>query len=456
MNGAFNSRFHGPAGVGKTGNAAAPGKSGKPMNLRYGALSGTLQALMAFVFCSAFAAHAGEMLRWQECVAEAVRKHPDLVSAQEQIDQAGATRTAARGLLFPQVSGFVNQASSKSETTIAAEAYSYGFTLQQLLYDGFKTSYDVAAASENIRTAQYSYSAISADVRSRLRAAFVELLRAQELSAISERIAQRRRQNVELVRLRYQAGREHKGSLLTAEADAAQAEFNVAQAGRNIELAQRRLSRELGRPAFRPLRAMGDFTVAADVRESPDFEGMAKNNPLVQQRASRREAARFGLRSAEAGYFPQVFANASAGRAATAWPPDTNEWTAGLSLTLPLLDGGIRKAEVARAGSALKQAEADERSGHDGVQVTLAETWTRLRDAVERVQVQQKFLEAAEARAAIARAQYSNGLISFDTWTIIENDLVQADQTLLDARADALIAEANWIRAQGGTLEHAD
>jgi outer membrane protein TolC len=111
---------------------------------------------------------------------------------------------------------------------------------------------------------------------------------------------------------------------------------------------------------------------------------------------------------------------------------------------------------VARAGSALKQAEADERSGHDGVQVTLAETWTRLRDAVERVQVQQKFLEAAEARAAIARAQYSNGLISFDTWTIIENDLVQADQTLLDARADALIAEANWIRAQGGTLEHAD
>lgn len=261
---------------------------------------------------------------------------------------------------------------------------------------------------------------------------------------------------MELVRLRYQAGREHKGALLSAEADAAQAEFEVAQAGRNIELAQRRLSRELGRPDFRPLRVTGDLAVSPAVRERPDFEGSVKKNPLVQQRAARKEAARFVLKSAQAGYFPQVYANASVGRAASAWPPDTDEWTAGLSLALPLLDGGIRRAEVSRAGSALRQAEAEERSSRDGVLVILTEAWMRLRDAVERVQVQEKFLEAADARARIAGAQYSGGLISFDTWTIIESDLVRAEKALLDAQTDSLIAEANWIRAQGGMLEHAE
>jgi len=66
--------------------------------------------------------------------------------------------------------------------------------------------------------------------------------------------------------------------------------------------------------------------------------------------------------------------------------------------------------------------------------------------------VQGKFFEAARERAKITQAQYSTGLISFDNWTIIEDDLVNAKKSFLDVQADALIAEANWIQAKGGTL----
>ena len=73
---------------------------------------------------------------------------------------------------------------------------------------------------------------------------------------------------------------------------------------------------------------------------------------------------------------------------------------------------------------------------------------------MDKVQVQKKFLEAAEERANIAQAQYSSGLILFDNWIIIEDNLVQVRKSFLDTQADALVTEANWIQAKGGMLDY--
>ena len=104
----------------------------------------------------------------------------------------------------------------------------------------------------------------------------------------------------------------------------------------------------------------------------------------------------------------------------------------------------------------MNQRQADERSSRDSVILTLEETWMTMQNAMETVAVQKKFLRAAEERAKIAQAQYSNGLISFDNWIIIEDDLVGAKKAFLDAQANAYIAEAEWIQAQGGTLDYAE
>jgi outer membrane protein TolC len=86
--------------------------------------------------------------------------------------------------------------------------------------------------------------------------------------------------------------------------------------------------------------------------------------------------------------------------------------------------------------------------------LTLERTWKELQDVIDKVEVQQKFLEAAEERARITQAQYSTGLISFDNWTIIEDDLVNAKKSFLDVQANASVTEATWIQAKGGTLDY--
>ena len=68
--------------------------------------------------------------------------------------------------------------------------------------------------------------------------------------------------------------------------------------------------------------------------------------------------------------------------------------------------------------------------------------------------VQKEVLDAATERAKIAAAEYSIGLLSYDNWIIIENNLVTAKRTFLSTQRDALIAEAGWVQAKGGTLDY--
>jgi outer membrane protein TolC len=189
--------------------------------------------------CFLNAVGAEEALTWEACVQEAKKSHPDLISAEAVVHQAQANHAITTSNILPHVSTEVRQSTSKAATK-RSDAYSYGVTTQQLLFDGLKTPYDIAAAAKNVKSARYNYDVTSADIRLRLRTAFIELLKAQEFVIIAENIALRRKQNADLVQLLYDGGREHRGSLLTAQANLAQAEFEVAQAQRNIVLAQTR------------------------------------------------------------------------------------------------------------------------------------------------------------------------------------------------------------------------
>ena len=397
---------------------------------------------------------AEEILTWEDCLKEAKKNHPDLISAKEKLNQAKASKAVTASSLLPQISSSASAKTSRTEDEDRTETYSYSAAGKQLVFDGFKTCHDLNAALENVKSAQYSYNVTSSNVRLRLKTAFVELLKAQELLNITEDIAHRRKQNLELVKLRYEAGREHKGSLLTAQANLAQAEFEVAQAWRNLDLAQRKICKEMGRTKLIPARVKGDFEIKYFDKEKPDFDNLAENTPLLQELIAKREAAGFNLKSAKADFFPEVYANASAGRTGSEWLPDTHEWSVSGSLSLPIFEGGNRFAQVSKNKFAFNQARADERSGKDSVLLTLEETWKELQDAIGKVEVQQKFLEAAIERAKIAQAQYSTGLVSFDNWTIIEDDLVKAKKSFLDVQSSALISDARWIQAKGETLDY--
>jgi outer membrane protein TolC len=395
-------------------------------------------------------------LTWSQCVREARKAHPDLSSALAALQQAEADKRISGGVLFPQVSASLSAAQSGSTRQDAgsASAFSYAIKAKQLLYDGQKTSKQVAAYGESLSAARQNYREVSAEVRYALRSAFADLLKAQDLVGLAREIAERRKKNLRMITLRYQAGREHIGSLRKAEADLAEAQFEVSRAGRELVLAQSILASTLGRNLREPLRVAGSFTVSASFAQKPDLPQLARNSPQVQQLEAKRKAARYDLDASKGAFSPELYLTSSVGRSSyDRWPPDEVDWNAALEVALPIYGGGTGRARVAKAMAVLSQRNAEEKSGYLLALDTLEECWKVFADAREYLAVRRQYLDASVERSLIAGAQYSNGLISFNEWVIIEDNLVNAKKQFLDAEAELLEAEAKWIQAKGGGLD---
>jgi outer membrane protein TolC len=437
--------------------------------------------------------YGADDLTWGECVRLAKANNPHLISSREIIRQNRAAVGAARSGYLPQISANLGASISKQNGGLSAEArpedyststgvnrllqqggttssgrtagsttgsgrtesYSYEVTGSQMLFDGLKTVYDVRSAQSLVDYARYQYTLASSQLRHDLRLAFVQLLKAQESIGISKEIVARWKKNRALVLMRYKAGREHRGSLMNAEANLAQAQYQLLQSQRSVAVAQRGLLRQMGIYSFLPVHAYGSLAAAAvRDRNRPDFNDILNAHPLLLQTVKKKESALYDEKSQIAGLSPVISATGSAGRAANQFPPKTTSWSAGIKATLPIFDGGSRYYGIEKARAAHRQAEADEMSIREQVISDLEEKWTAWQNAIDFVGVQRKFLAAAEERARIAEAEYSIGLVQFDNWIIIEDDLAQKKRAYLDAKASELNAEAEWLLARGETLDY--
>jgi len=401
---------------------------------------------------------AEEILTWGGCVKEAAKNHPDLIAAGEIIKQTQAVKQQTASGLYPQVaaevSGSTAQTSSSAGDSSKGDSYGYGVTGTQLLFDGVKTINEVKAAGQNIIASQQSFKFTSTTVRYKLRTAFVNLLTTQEMLRIAEEIFNIRRGNLELIVLRYESGLEHRGALLTAEADLADAQYGIAQNKRSVVVAQQELTKEMGRKQLKSISVQGDFKVKDSALVKPDFEVIAKKNPSLAELIAQKNSAEFSLKSAYGNFAPQLTGLANASKAGDHWAPRGNNWNLGLNLSLPLFEGGLRVAQVAQARALVNQLKENERSALDGIILTLQQSWALMQDAIENVKVQYLALIATEERSKIAQAQYSIGFIAFDNWIIIEDNLVKAKRNYLAAQEAALLAEAKWIQAKGEVLEY--
>lgn len=409
---------------------------------------------LIFPLATAFPARAEEVLTWQECIREAAKNHPDLIAAAAGITQNEAAKKISASGEYPQVNASVGASTSKESSTKSSKSYSAGVSGSQLVFDGKKTINSVKAAGEDIAAARQNYRYTSAEVRQALRAAFVSLLKAQEMTRISNEIYDIRRGNLELITLRYQSGLEHRGALLTAEANLASAQYGISQAQRNLVVSQRELAKTMGREKWESLAVKGDFTVKDDARGDADLGTIRDKNPQVQKAIAQRNSSEFNLRSTYGNFAPSISVEGSAQETGSSFPPDQGKVSGGVSVTLPIFEGGLRTAQVSQAKAQLAQLEASLRSTRDTVLLTLEQTRATLQDAIDNTQVQHKSLLATEERSRIAEAQYSIGTISYDNWSIIEDNLVSAKSSYLNAQASALLAEANWIQAKGETLEY--
>ncbi len=404
--------------------------------------------------------YSGEIksLTWGECVRIAEMNNPDIVSARESILQVAAARNIVRADLLPQISASASGAKSYSETGVSggetSNSYYYGLSAKQLIFDGFKSVYELKSAGAELESAKLNYRVKSAEVRYKLRSAYIDYIKAREMLNIAEEIQSRRKHIYDLVKLRYNAGKEHVGSLHSTEADLMQSKADSIAAARSLALANTTLCHLLGYDASVEISIEGTLDIVTQNGDEPDFALMASGTPAVLKASSAKNSAYYSLKASELDYSPKLYGSASIGRKGETMSDMSDQWSVGFEVTAPLFEGGRTYYSVSKATAAHRQSEADEKSARNSAVLNLRESWNTLKNSLDTVEVQKLSLKATTERSSIGEMQYSIGTLSFDNWTIIENNLASARKSYINACASALTAEAAWIQSKGGALEN--
>ena len=383
-------------------------------------------------------------------VAFALKHSPTLRAARAEVDAARAETDVARSRNLPQLSvnGFASRASMTNilQSSMGVEPAALimapeenfldlNLSLMMPLYTGGLITGLVAAAVASEQAAVAEADGMRAEVALMVRESYIQALYGTELVKAQQARVAAAEAMAKVAQDQFQAGKGIEAGVRRAEAELADAQRELKMAENDRRKMVLDLLAQMGaaldsEPALtESLR----FQPVAGTLDGYLAEADSKRGERAAARA-RAKSAEGRAKSAEGALRPQLYGFAMGD---AFWPKDgmgkSSGYAVGLTVSLPVFDGGMRRAEVRAARAMLEQARAE------------AEVW-RIRTAKEVRQVWLDIETAAEnyrtAEAALAAAQSS-----YDVATI----RVEAGKGILVEQLDALAAltrgRANLARA---------
>ncbi|MGJ4731454.1 TolC family protein [Leptospira levettii] len=371
--------------------------------------------------------------------------------------QSSANFSGSGTVNDPLISGGVNNSNTQTQQTNTGESrptavnrYSVGLSTNQNLFSGFRDKSGIEKTEALLQAAKQTLNDSRLKICFELKSAYSQTLYAKELYQLSLKIKERRIKNRDLVKLRYEVGREHKGSFLLSESFVKQSEYEVSFAERLFQTNWKEIERIIATPVEVSLDVPLISEPIAEIKISEkEKSSLLDAHPSIMAEQSKVRAAQANIGIAEAGFYPDLNLSATVTRQDDVWLPKPRNYSFGINLTYPLFNGGRDYYNVKIAKSEYEKSIHTRDSKKNLLTFSLEQSYLNFKNASEQLLVLTEFYKASDTRATIARAQYSNGLISFENWDIIENDLINREKNLLVGKRDLGLAEATYLRNLG-------
>ncbi|HAX61571.1 MAG TPA: hypothetical protein DCX95_03290 [Elusimicrobia bacterium] len=390
-------------------------------------------------------------LTWQDVLIEAKKNNPAIISAEKSVENARLRYQSSITSFLPQLSANAGVSQSDSGESDWSKDYSYGLSGRLSIFSGFADVSDVSVKKIQLKIAEAEYDKTLSGVIFNLKKSFYELLWSQEAVKLAEQILKRRSENYELVKFKYDAGREDKGSLLRVEADKEQAEYELSKAKRNVVSAVKQLFKDMGEDSGDiseiPVAA-GSFTINESTAV-PVFGELLVNIPDYIIAKNNLEKSEYDLRAAKSQLYPEVSVSGSISKSGDSWPPPDERRSISLNLSYPFFPGGRNYYDVKIAQTDKAISEEAFRSTRQQLTSSLFSVWNDFINAVESVKVSEMYFKASEEQSKITSMKYINGLASYQDWYTVENDFTNSQRSLLNAKKNAVISEAEWKNVLG-------
>jgi len=422
---------------------------------------------------------AGRLLSLSSVIREAIAANLD-VAVQGRAVAAGAEEVRqARARLFPQVdfnAGVSQIDEDRANPLVRAERETAAsLTVEQLLYsDGAWANLEIQGDLQRARRQELR--ALELDIARDATVAYLNVLRAKTGERIQRDNLKTTRSNLDLARTRRAIGTAGPADVYRWESELATRRREVLEAEARRAQAQLALNRLLHRPLEEGFRAQ-DATVddpsllSSDPRMLDyvknrerfgifrDFlvsEGLRNSPELTRIDAAIAAQERTVTAARRAYWVPTVGLQGSgtetldrSGAGAGGRLGNDTDWQVGVSLSLPLFQGGARGALLAQAREELAQLELQRQATAERVTTGIRTALFATGASYPAIELSQQSATAAHQNLELVTDAYARGVLSILDLLDAQNASLTADQLAANAVYDFLIDMLEAERAAG-------
>ena len=404
-------------------------------------------------------------LSLKDAEAAALKNHPRVLAAENQLSAAHELITEARSAYLPTLNADLTGTQTNQDARVGAglltdprmfDHFGQGVTFTQLVTDSGRTNNLVANTQLREKASQQDYQASKYDVLLAVNRAYYEVLRAQALVQVAEQTVAARQvlfdQVGELARNKLRSDLD----VGFAEVNLEQAKLLVIRTENQLQSAFAELTRALGtdKPATYKL---SDQPPPPGPEGQPDpliAQAMANRPELASYRFSRDAAYKFERAERDlalptvsitgvAGFLPLINQANARGNI-----PAEYEGISG-NVEIPIFNGHLFAARLRAAGFEAHVADQKVRDAQEQIARDVQIAWNDSVTAFQRIGVTAR-LETEAARAQdLAKGRYDLGLSSIVELTQAELNLTSAQIENTNAKYDYQSQFAVLLYAQG-------
>lgn len=317
-------------------------------------------------------------------------------------------------------------------------------TISMPIYQGGRLKEGRRSARFALSSADLSLENTMQDVRLQSTIYYFNVLQYRNLIGVYEEEVVTLQEHLRNVNAQFRVGTVAKVDVLESQVELANAQQNLVNIQNNYDVAVATLNNFIGLPADTVLRPQDTLAYRQYKLNLGDCTAYALENradaAMADYAVKQAESAR---KSAKAGYRPQVSASISKGltNQNLVSKKITDQWTAGISASWNIFDGGITSAQVHEADAALTRAKEVAAQTREQIQLEVQQYFLELHAAEKNIGTTQASVALAEENYKIAQVRYAAGVGT-------NLDVMDASRKLTEARSNYFTALYNYNTAK--------
>jgi outer membrane protein len=413
--------------------------------------------LRKWIWLAAFAAglqfgiaqeSAPPALTLADAVKLALKRNPEMLIAQDELEELKGKITEVRSGAFPQVTlqgyslkmrdpSILNSSSfdkvpkefKKALAPESSNMFDVGLNLKQPLYNAGKVRTALLLAEESRDEKVASREVVSQQLTFKVVHAFNDLLLAEANFEIVRETQQQRSKHLDQARVRFKNGVATEIDVLRSEVNVANMEPELIRADNRVRLARAALNNLIVVNLDAHTRIIG----ALEFRPWPadSLEEIQKRaielRPELQEARKQAQQARLMQSLANAENKLTVDMDSQFGFAARApqnlFNNDYSRWNITLNFRLPLYDGGRKSGLVTQASRRQHAAEQRLAQLENNVRLEVKQAYDDMQSSAKAIAAARLSVGQAEKVLSMMRANYQNGAATtldvFDSQTAL-------------------------------------